>query len=397
MTIRTLYLSNLLLLLVSPLFAVESPELSLGNDAAYDGAVRVWRSAEGEMLFQDLHTSPTALLQLAEPASAHGALTGLDADDHPHYLNAARHTAAHDQAFNNALPAGPDVAGNATLGDHLADGRLHLRRDTAEIVTGAWTLAAPLDLYSGARLSASGSAGSAWLEFVVAPSTLARFGWDATDARFEFERGLRVAAPAAAPAAGVALSEHAATLAQTAGDFTGTATAALRGRLDLTQSGTAGLAPGAWASAVDGLATFATTGTGIEDGRIAGVVGRAESATDVETIGVMALLAPSTAGDRAAALLAGPRPGELATYTMPSGIWAAVFKGETITDSRARAAEFGLQAGGALIATWSAGMGSPEGAVAARVGSLYSRLDGAAGTSLYIKESGTGNTGWVAK
>ena len=29
--------------------------------------------------------------------------------------------------------------------------------------------------------------------------------------------------------------------------------------------------------------------------------------------------------------------------------------------------------------------------------SLYSRTDGGAGTSLYVKESGTGNTGWVAK
>lgn len=43
------------------------------------------------------------------------------------------------------------------------------------------------------------------------------------------------------------------------------------------------------------------------------------------------------------------------------------------------------------------GAGSPEGAVAGRVGSLYLRSDGGAGTTLYIKESGTGNTGWVAK
>jgi hypothetical protein len=39
-----------------------------------------------------------------------------------------------------------------------------------------------------------------------------------------------------------------------------------------------------------------------------------------------------------------------------------------------------------------AGNGAPN--VAAPVGSLYTRLDGGAGTSLYIKESGTGNTGW---
>jgi hypothetical protein len=35
--------------------------------------------------------------------------------------------------------------------------------------------------------------------------------------------------------------------------------------------------------------------------------------------------------------------------------------------------------------------------VTAAIGSLYSRTDGGAGTSLYVKESGAGNTGWVAK
>jgi hypothetical protein len=43
------------------------------------------------------------------------------------------------------------------------------------------------------------------------------------------------------------------------------------------------------------------------------------------------------------------------------------------------------------------GAGSPEGVVTAPVGSLYLRSDGGAGTTLYVKQSGTGNTGWVAK
>lgn len=43
------------------------------------------------------------------------------------------------------------------------------------------------------------------------------------------------------------------------------------------------------------------------------------------------------------------------------------------------------------------GTGSPEGVVTANVGTMYLRSDGGAGTTLYIKESGTGNTGWVAK
>jgi hypothetical protein len=53
--------------------------------------------------------------------------------------------------------------------------------------------------------------------------------------------------------------------------------------------------------------------------------------------------------------------------------------------------------GGATGPTWTAGTGSPEGVVTAPVGSLFSRTDGGAGTSFYVKESGTGNTGWVAK
>jgi len=46
---------------------------------------------------------------------------------------------------------------------------------------------------------------------------------------------------------------------------------------------------------------------------------------------------------------------------------------------------------------WSSGSGTPEGAVAAPVGSLFSRTDGGANTVLYVKESGAGNTGWVSK
>jgi hypothetical protein len=42
------------------------------------------------------------------------------------------------------------------------------------------------------------------------------------------------------------------------------------------------------------------------------------------------------------------------------------------------------------------GSGTPEGAVTAEKGSIYLRTDGAAGTALYCKESGSGNTGWVS-
>ena len=50
--------------------------------------------------------------------------------------------------------------------------------------------------------------------------------------------------------------------------------------------------------------------------------------------------------------------------------------------------------GGARIVS---GDGSPESNVTAVVGSLFLRTNGGVGTTLYVKESGTGNTGWVAK
>ena len=43
------------------------------------------------------------------------------------------------------------------------------------------------------------------------------------------------------------------------------------------------------------------------------------------------------------------------------------------------------------------GAGSPEGFVVAKVGTLYRRTDGSTGSTLYVKESGAGNTGWAAK
>lgn len=53
-----------------------------------------------------------------------------------------------------------------------------------------------------------------------------------------------------------------------------------------------------------------------------------------------------------------------------------------------------LQLGPRLILS---GTGSPEGVKTAPVGSLYTATDGGPGTTLWVKESGTGNTGWAAK
>jgi hypothetical protein len=55
----------------------------------------------------------------------------------------------------------------------------------------------------------------------------------------------------------------------------------------------------------------------------------------------------------------------------------------------------GIDFGSSVL--WRTGAGSPEGVVTAAVGSLYTRTDGGLLTTLYVKESGAGNTGWVGK
>ncbi len=55
-----------------------------------------------------------------------------------------------------------------------------------------------------------------------------------------------------------------------------------------------------------------------------------------------------------------------------------------------------IQRLGIVDVTISAGSATPEGALTAPIGSLYLRTGGGANTSVYRKESGAGNTGWVA-
>lgn len=50
------------------------------------------------------------------------------------------------------------------------------------------------------------------------------------------------------------------------------------------------------------------------------------------------------------------------------------------------------------VAAWiKMGTGDPESVVTAGVGAIFLRTDGGTSTTLYVKESGAGNTGWVAK
>jgi hypothetical protein len=46
---------------------------------------------------------------------------------------------------------------------------------------------------------------------------------------------------------------------------------------------------------------------------------------------------------------------------------------------------------------WSSAFATPESNVTAAIGSLYFDLNGGAGTTMYVKETGAGNTGWVGK
>jgi hypothetical protein len=46
---------------------------------------------------------------------------------------------------------------------------------------------------------------------------------------------------------------------------------------------------------------------------------------------------------------------------------------------------------------WLSNIGSPEGVVTAPIGSLYTNVSGGVSTTLYVKTSGAGNTGWTAK
>lgn len=53
-----------------------------------------------------------------------------------------------------------------------------------------------------------------------------------------------------------------------------------------------------------------------------------------------------------------------------------------------------VRAGGSLTAQWR-GAGSPEGVVTAPIGSIYQRSDSVSEAGLYVKEIGSGNTGWL--
>jgi hypothetical protein len=81
-------------------------------------------------------------------------------------------------------------------------------------------------------------------------------------------------------------------------------------------------------------------------------------------------------------------------WALQPGLGAALRVGTTnlpLVSVAARRVDIG--GFGAFI---ESGTGSPEGVLTAPVGSLWLRSNGGAGSTLYVKESGAGNTGWRA-
>ncbi len=56
-----------------------------------------------------------------------------------------------------------------------------------------------------------------------------------------------------------------------------------------------------------------------------------------------------------------------------------------------------VKSAASITVSISSGSGSPESVVTAPIGSLFLRTDGGASTTLYVKTTGSGNTGWTAK
>ena len=76
------------------------------------------------------------------------------------------------------------------------------------------------------------------------------------------------------------------------------------------------------------------------------------------------------------------------------GAWRTVQFGTppTLTPDSAFFPNFGPNA-----ITELTGSGTPEGSITAPPGSTYKDLSGGSGATFYVKETGTGNTGWAAK
>jgi len=79
----------------------------------------------------------------------------------------------------------------------------------------------------------------------------------------------------------------------------------------------------------------------------------------------------------------------------PDGAAELYYAGTKVIETFKTGTTYIMQYGNGLYD--AAGTGTPEGALSGPIGCTYRRTDGGAGTSFYVKESGTGTTGWAGK
>lgn len=166
--------------------------------------------------------------------------------------------------------------------------------------------------------------------------------------------------------------------------------------------------PGATLDANGGIRSFAdstpASGIGLEFG-YNGTFGGRVSAFDRDTASIVPLNlegAPVIINGTNHAKLGVGTNGPVATvHVIGNGAQANLVQaGTTSTDNLFNVSTNGyVTAQKYLVVTMQvvSGAGSPESAVTAPAGSIYLRNNGGAGTTFYVKESGSGNTGWVAK
>ena len=96
-------------------------------------------------------------------------------------------------------------------------------------------------------------------------------------------------------------------------------------------------------------------------------------------------------------VIASPRSDYNGVYRfyVPSGTYSIAFTSAIAGEPADNPPNFTVRR--AVLTRVLSGLGSPEAAVTAPVGTLYTREDGSTSTTLYVKETGVGNTGWVAK
>lgn len=146
---------TLIMLLATPLAALETEEIEIRDGGTNDGKTKIFRTGN-DLFFQDASTSdPVSLSSLTNTLVDHGSLTSLSNDDHSQYLNTTRHSNEHTTSFNNTMTIGPDTNGNTTLLDHLSDQDIHPNKTDSTEITGDWTFSgntaissSPVQFYS---------------------------------------------------------------------------------------------------------------------------------------------------------------------------------------------------------------------------------------------------------